>query len=198
MSKKAKQVKEVTEQPVKAMKTIEAVEPAAVEPVAEKRTKANYDVVKGNILNYIKSNPGTTLNQLNEVFGSEMKFPVIYHAVRQLRSTGNVHGTGAKKNEGLYDTAEAAEANKPVPVVRTMRKKDNQFVLEKQAKGGKWRAIEGGNDKDSIMSAYNTASSVPGQMFRVVDNSGESQVVIIETKAVEQTEPTEQTEPAVA
>lgn len=183
MSKKATQVKKVTEQPVKAMKTVEPV--AAVEPAVAKRSKANYDVVKGNILGHIKSNPGATLNQLNETFGGDMKFPVIYHAVRQLKNEGAIHGTNAKKNEGLYDSAEAAAANKPEPIVRTPRKKDNQFVLEKQAKNGKWRAIEGGNDKDSIMSAFGTASSVPGHMFRVVDNSGDTSSVIAATEATE-------------
>lgn len=156
---------------------------------AVKRTKANYDLVCGEILGHIKSNLGITLNGLCDVFGTTMsdkktpnpkgkwKFTVIYAAVNKLKESGAIHATGAKKNQGLYLTADEAKSNTPAPVVRAPRKKDAAFVLEKETKKG-WRAIEGGPDRKPIEEAFKTASSVPGTKFRVMDNTGDDPVDI--------------------
>lgn len=164
-----------------------------------KRSKANYDVVMGTILGHVKANPGVTLNDLDKEFGpgskSDLKFPVIYASVRRLKDNGTIHGTGAKKNEGHYiDKAEALK-NKPEPKARTPRKADSPFVLMKQTKNDKWRAIEGGSDKAPIMEAYKTASSVPGSIFKVVDNTGDEPKVIATN---EKSEPAKPTKPAKA
>ena len=151
---------------------------------APKRSKANYDIVTGKLLGHIKSNEGVHLNGLCDIFGTTMSdkktpnpkglwaFPVIYAGVAKLKASGAIHATGAKKNQGLYLTAEAAKKNTPEPTVRTPRKKDAPFVLEKQTKKGTWRASEGGTDRKPIMDAFDIASSVPGSTYRVMDNTG--------------------------
>jgi hypothetical protein len=149
-----------------------------------KRTKTNYDIVMGAILAHIKNNPGATIPQIHEAFGvtdanpTGHKVPVVYQAIRNLKSRNVVFGTGAKKNEGLYLTAEDAEANKPVATERPQRKKDKAFTLEKLMPKGTWWTVEGNDDKDAILKAYELATTVPGNTFRVMDNTGDAPVVV--------------------
>lgn len=152
--------------------------------IKAKRSKTNYDIVMGAILTHVQSNPGSTIPQLHEAFGvsdtnpTGHKTPVVYQAIRNLKSRGALHGTGAKKNEGLYLTAEDALANKPAETVRPSRKKDQPFTLEKLMPKGNWWAIEGNSDRTAIEGAYKLATTVPGSTFRIVDNTGDSPVVL--------------------
>jgi len=149
-----------------------------------KRTKTNYDIVMGAILTAIQANPGMTIPQIHNEFGvsdsnsTGHKTPVVYQAVRNLKERGVVFGTGAKKNEGLYLTKEDAELNKPAPTVRPDRKKDQPFTLEKLMPKGNWWTIEGNSDRSAIENAYKLATTVPGSQFRIMDNTGESPVVL--------------------
>lgn len=149
-----------------------------------KRTKTNYDIVMGAILTHVQRNPGSTIPQIHEAFGvsdtnpTGHKTPVVYQAIRNLKERNALFGTGAKKNEGLYLTAEDAAANKPAETVRPSRKKDQPFTLEKLMPKGNWWAIEGNSDRDAIKKAYDLATTVPGSTFRIVDNTGDSPVVL--------------------
>jgi hypothetical protein len=167
---------------------------------APKRGKANYDIVKGELVGHITQNPGITLNGLHEHFGidgktGQYKFPVIYQGVQQLKGDPAkniapiIFGTDAKKNEGLYMTEAEAIKNRPEPTTSTPRKKDQPYVLEKQVKDGKWRAVEGGSDRKPIEASYKTASVVPGSTFRVVDNTGDEQKVLMTNEVATKPEP---------
>lgn len=168
---------------------------------APKRTKANYDIVCGEILGHIKSNEGVHLNGLCDHFGTiksdkktvnpkgKWAFPVIYAAVNKLKSAGTIFATGAKKNQGLYLTAEGAKKNTPALTERTPRKKDASFVLEKKTAKGTWRASEGGPDRKPIEEAFKVASSVPGSEYRVMDNTGAEPKVLMTNEEPVKTEP---------
>ena len=163
---------------------------AAIANATSKRSKANYDVVRGNVIKELTATPGLTLNQLNAKLGTgttaNYKFPVIYAAVTQLRKEPNavIFGTGAKKNEGLYLTKEDAAKFKPEPRATIARKADSAFTLEKlvttgsKADGDKWKVIEGNSELGPIKSAYDAASMVPGTIFRIVQNDGDDHKVI--------------------
>jgi len=156
-----------------------------------KRTKANYDTVCGTLFGHVKENLGTTLNDLCDIFGTvksdkktsnpdgKWAFPVIYAGVQKLKKAGTLFATGAKKNQGLYLTAEDAKKHTPEPTVRVARKKDSPFVLEKQTAKGTWRASEGGTEEGPITEAFKVASSVPGSVYRVVDNTGKEPKVLM-------------------
>jgi len=175
-------------------KTAPVKETAVEKPV---RTKANYDVVCGEILKVIKTNPGITLNGLNDnhfgVLKSDkntegpgtLKFPVIYQATQRLIKAENVLGTGAKKNQGLYDNAKDALANKPEPTATVVRKSDQPYTLSKMVKDNKWRTIEGNDEKAPIMKSYETASSVKGSIFKVTDNTGDEPKVLVTNEVTE-------------
>ncbi len=153
-------------------------------PEATKRSKANYDVVRGQVMVELTKKPGMTLNELFAVLGkgtaTNLNFPVIYAAVGQLRKGDKpaVFGTGAKKNEGLYLSKEDAEKNKPAPRAVAASKGNQPHVLEKLISVGtkveddKWKVIEGNTEPGPIKSAYDAASMVPDTIFRIVDNSG--------------------------
>lgn len=149
-----------------------------------KRSKTNYDLVMGAILVAIQKKPGTTIPELHAEFGQTdtnptgHKTPVVYQTIRNLKKRGAIFGTGAKKNEGLYLTKEDADANKPAETERPQRKKDQPFTLEKKMPKGNWWAIEGNNDQKPIDAAYDLATTVPGSIFRVVDNTGDSPNVL--------------------
>lgn len=149
-----------------------------------KRSKTNYDLVMGAILGFITSNPGTTIPDIHEKFGvsdsnpTGHKAPVIYQAIRNLKKRGVVFGTGSKKSEALYLDAATAEANKPEPTARPQRKKDKPFTLEKLMPKGNWWAIEGNEDRKAIEDAYALATTVPGSTFRVMDNTGDTPVML--------------------
>jgi hypothetical protein len=177
--------KDKTMKPQNETTTSEA--PAAT---ATKRSKANYDVVKGLIIGCITAAPGITLNGLNKELGTNSnhgyKFPVIYAGVKQLREAEPpvVFGTKATKNEGLYLSAADALKNKPEPRAAAARKSDSKFVLEKLIEVGatkeldKYKVIEGNDEQGPIMEAFKTASTVPGTVFRVIDNSGDEPKVL--------------------
>lgn len=149
-----------------------------------KRSKTNYDIVMGAILAHCKNNPGSTIPDIHKAFGvsdtnpTGHKVPVVYQAIRTLKERGALFGTGAKKNEGLYLTAEDAEKNKPAATERPQRKKDQPYTLEKLMPKGNWWAIEGNSDRDAIKQSFDLATTVPGSKFRICDNTGDSPVVL--------------------
>lgn len=157
-----------------------------------KRSKANYDVVRGLIIGAVTAEPGITLNGLNAKLGkgtnSDLAFPVIYAGVKQLRQPKEgdafLFGTDAKKNEGLYLTAAEAIKNKPEPRAAATAKAKQPFQLQKLVTIGSkaaedvYKTIEGNTELDPIEAAYKAASMVPGTVFRIVDSTGDEEKVV--------------------
>lgn len=167
------------------MKNTQAAAVGTATETTVPRTKANYDLVKGQIIEALTKTPGTHLNGLNAAVGEtskakeKIKFTVIYAAVRQMKEDKIVFGTGAKKNEGLYLSEAEAIKHKPEPRAIAGRKADSNYTLEKLIEVGsvkaddKWKVIEGNEKKELIEANFETASKVPGSVFRVMDNTGE-------------------------
>lgn len=170
--------------------TTETTTTEAPAAIVAKRSKANYDVVKGLIIGAITAAPGITLNGLNKELGltsnHALKFPVIYAGVKQLREADPaiVFGNKANKNEGLYLSEAEAIKNKPEPRAAAARKSDAKFVLEKLVEVGttketdKYKVIEGNSELAPIQEAFKTASTVPGTVFRIIDNSSDEPKVL--------------------
>lgn len=195
---------------INKMKNTTEIAAATTTPAATetKRSKANYDVVRGQVMVELTKKPGMTLNELNAVLGkgtaANLNFPVIYAAVGQLRKGDKpaIFGTGAKKNEGLYLSKEDADKNKPAPRAVVASKGNQPHVLEKLVSVGtkadedKWKVIEGNSEPGPIKSAYDAASMVPGTIFRIVDNSGEEPKIVESgkiTKAMRKEQPAAET-----
>ena len=143
-----------------------------------KRTKANYPVVMGEVLNHVKSNPGVHRNSIGNHFKSKYRFSVIYEAIKRLLAQGKMFGNGAKKNETFWMTQKEASEHKPEPRSQTPRKSDEPYVLEQKQKNGKWRATTGGTELEPVREAYNLSITTDGE-FRVMDNTGDKPKEVI-------------------
>lgn len=146
-----------------------------------KKATVNYDIARADIFNLIETNPGVSLNGLNEMVGDastekKYKFPVIYSCVRYLQDDGSiVADVRVKKNRGLYckdvTLPDLPEKKQGASQVRASGKnrEDKRYLVQK-LENKAWKTIESTDDIDEATKWYSTSKRlVMGLKWRIWD-----------------------------